>query len=79
MMRIVMQHHSSDDDERRALAHRLMEEALILLDRTRDSVPAIHLDHAIATLGLRGPHSSVAQGSVPARNQTCLPAGAGDP
>jgi hypothetical protein len=49
---------SRDDDERRALAHCLMEEALALLDRTGDSLPAIHLDHAVCALGLREPRAA---------------------
>jgi hypothetical protein len=36
-----------------ALSHRLMERALRLLDKSGTSVPAIHLDRAIALLGLR--------------------------
>jgi hypothetical protein len=37
----------------KCISHRLMERSLTLLDKSGASTSAIHLDHAIATLGLR--------------------------
>jgi hypothetical protein len=67
----------TDDDERRALAHRLMEEALTLLDRTADSLPAIHLDHAICSLGLREPRVADAAFDLAPLRVDHLPVNAG--
>lgn len=39
--------------QKRASAHVKMEDALALLDSTGDSNAAMHLDHAIMSLGLR--------------------------
>jgi hypothetical protein len=53
MVRSMTAAKSLTVEERRARAHRLMEEALVLLDDTGDALPAIHLDHAICALGQR--------------------------
>jgi hypothetical protein len=43
------------------ISHRMMEHSLRLLDKSGASTSAIHLDHAIATLGLRGTSSTKAE------------------
>ncbi len=42
-----------DVGEMRTAAHVKMEDALKLLDTTGDTEPAMHLDYAIMSLGLR--------------------------